>query len=126
MRAFFAALTAATMLTTAPSQGHSHDVVVLDFEDLRHDDTLVRGVPNSRSYGGEIGRDPSVAFTADLCATGVQCFVLTAHHFSPVGNPPRFNVFGTLRDDFPGSTALFHGIGQGEIVLRRVDGREFD
>ena len=127
MRAFLLALSTVTLLITVqPPHGHSEGLVTLDFEDLRHDDDEVRQHP--RVYGGEVGRNPQEAFTADACALTPQCFLLAAHHFFPAGgtNAPRFVTSGTLRVDFPGSTALAHGITLGEIVLTRIDGGTFD
>ena len=98
--------------------------VILNFEDLRADNTQVN--LHGPVYGG-VGRNPLESFAADICTPPTQdCFSLVARHFSPVANPPRFTTLGTLRLDFPGSTALSHGITLGETVLARTDGASFD
>ncbi len=98
--------------------------VTFDFEELRLDNAEMN--VHDRIYGG-IGRSPLEPFSANACLpTPGGCFMLVAHHYSPVANPPRFISFGTLRSDFPGSTALYHHRGYGEIVLMRTDGGSFD
>jgi len=76
--------------------------VVLDFESLRHEDAnITRHGPVVSEYG----------------------FTITAFHPSAV---PELNTAGTLHQVFPGSTALFHGISLGEVVLTPTVGGIFD
>jgi len=99
-------------------------LVKLDFEELKKENTDVN--LQGRVYGG-VGRNPLEPFAPDACVPNPQgCFILIAHHFSPDANPPRFLTLGTLRPDFPGSTALAHHRSLGEIVLTRIDGGTFD
>jgi hypothetical protein len=79
------------------------EAVVIDFEALRHDDAVVSQISNPYSENG---------------------FILTPHH--PVqGNPEIFATLGTLHPGFAGSTALYQGVSQGQIVLTRTDGGVF-
>ena len=64
--------------------------VILNFEDLRADNTQVN--LHGPVYGG-VGRNPLESFAADICTPPTQdCFSLVARHFSPVANPPRFTT----------------------------------
>lgn len=81
----------------------SADATLIDFESLRHVDTSVTEL-------GPVYSERGFTFTAD--------------HPVP-GNPHLLRTLGTLRAEFPGSTTLFQGVSQGEIILTRTDGGHF-
>lgn len=80
--------------------------VIIDFEILRHVDALDTRIPAPIDLYIEDG------------------FSLAAK--APPGDGPRLKTFGTLSDEFPGSTAMFHGNGGGEVVLTANDGQLFN
>ena len=100
-------------------------IATLDFQDLEQQTT--DAPTHEPVYPGLQGRNPADPFAADACLQNAEsCFLLVARHWSSSANPPDFKTAGTLRAEYPGSTALFHGRTQGEIVLTRTDGGTFD
>ena len=77
--------------------------VVLDFEVLQHDTTDIAVIQEQYVEDG---------------------YRFVAQHPVP-GNQNIFATLGTLQPGFPGSTALYRAVSQGEIILSRVDGGIF-
>jgi hypothetical protein len=79
--------------------------VIIDFEDLKSTDALIRSL-------GPVYESNGFTFTA-FAAEGSD-------------NDPNFNTAGTLSTTFYGSTALFNGNGNGLTRLTRTDGGSFN
>lgn len=79
--------------------------ITIDFEDLRTDSDLVLVAGQTYSHGG---------------------FTLTSVPFPGAGPESWFVYFGTLRDDFSGSTAIANCCAQDSTVLTRSDGGVFN
>jgi hypothetical protein len=90
-------------VTSAPAGAKAG--FVMNFDALAQNDTLQQDIGPVDSPGG---------------------FTLTATHFSPIANPPSFELFGTQSPFSPGRTALYHHIRLGQITLPRADGGAFD
>ena len=93
-----------TALAFGPVTGQAAADIILDFEALRH-------VDNGFQVHGSVYVEDGFRFEA--------------RHPLP-GNPLHLNTLGTLHFGFPGSTSLYQGVSQGEMVLTRVDGGPFD
>ncbi len=90
------------VVLTAISPTVAHGAFVLDFENFRVEDAQLHDQPGQIDLGG---------------------FRLLS--IPPPGNAFRFVTAGTLHPLFPGSTALFNGQSNAEIVLTAIDGSPF-
>jgi hypothetical protein len=90
------------VLFAASSFGTAKADFVMNFDALTQNDSLLHDIGPVYSAGG---------------------FTLTASHVSVT---PSFDFVGTQSVLFPGATALYHHISQGEITLTRTDGGAFN
>ncbi len=93
----------ASLLESTGSRCARGSTVTLDFESYRRDDT------DLHEWGSVVSIDG---------------FTLTAMHPVP-GNSTKLQSLGTLRRDFAGRTALYHGGSTGVITLTRADMGKF-